>query len=53
MHVFWFIIQLGLPLKTNANSQGVWSEQKTYEMFAAIAEYTISFHLIAAILNLL
>jgi len=29
----------GLPLKTETNPQGAWSEQETYEMFAAIAQY--------------
>ena len=48
-----FNIQAGLPLKTKANPQGVWSEQQTYEMFATIAQYAISIHLIAAMLNLL
>jgi len=30
---------VGLPLKTKTNSEGDWSEQEIYEMFAAIAQY--------------
>ena len=35
-------------MKTKANPNGDWSEQETYEMFAAIAQYISLFHLIAA-----
>ena len=48
---FWLIIKVGLPLKTKASLFGDWSEQETYEMFAAIAQYPFSYHLIGVMLN--
>lgn len=35
-------VQVGLPLKTNANAHGVYREEELYNMFAAMGKYVIS-----------